>query len=77
MRLAIQKSYGRKGEQIVAANLAAIEAARGSLQELVVPAEAAQARWPSSPSPLPWPRPRPSYRICCCRSCSAAAISCL
>ena len=44
MRLAIQKSYGRKGEQIVAANLAAIEAARGSLQELVVPA--------SEPRPL-------------------------
>ena len=44
MRLAIQKSYGRKGEQIVAANLAAIEAARSSLQELVVPA--------SEPRPL-------------------------
>jgi pyruvate-ferredoxin/flavodoxin oxidoreductase len=40
MRTAIQKSYGRKGEQVVAANLAAIEAARTQLQELVVPAAA-------------------------------------
>jgi pyruvate-ferredoxin/flavodoxin oxidoreductase len=39
MRSAIHKSYGRKGEQIVAANLAAIEAARSGLQELVVPSE--------------------------------------
>ena len=39
MRSAIQKSYGRKGEQVVAANLAAIEAARSGLQELVVPSE--------------------------------------
>jgi pyruvate-ferredoxin/flavodoxin oxidoreductase len=45
MRSAIQKSYGRKGEQVVAANMAAIEAARGSLQELVVPT--------SEPRPLP------------------------
>jgi pyruvate-ferredoxin/flavodoxin oxidoreductase len=39
MRSAIQKSYGRKGAQVVAANLAAIEAARSGLQELVVPCE--------------------------------------
>jgi pyruvate-ferredoxin/flavodoxin oxidoreductase len=39
MRTAIQRSYGRKGEQVVAANLAAIEAARSGLQELVVPSE--------------------------------------
>jgi pyruvate-ferredoxin/flavodoxin oxidoreductase len=37
MRTAIEKSYGRKGEQVVAANLAAIDAARGGLQELEVP----------------------------------------
>ena len=40
IRSAIQRSYGGKGEQVVTANLAAIEAARGSLQELMVPAEA-------------------------------------
>ena len=38
IRSAIQRSYGGKGEQVVTANLAAIEAARGSLQELMVPA---------------------------------------
>ena len=40
IRSAIQRSYGGKGEQVVTANLAAIEAARGSLQELMVPAGA-------------------------------------
>ena len=40
MRSAIRRSYGGKGEQVVTANLAAIEAARGSLQELMVPAGA-------------------------------------
>ena len=54
MRSAIQKSYGRKGEQVVAANLAAIEAARSGLQELVVPSEqqAAQAM-PLAELPIP------------------------
>jgi pyruvate-ferredoxin/flavodoxin oxidoreductase len=44
MRLAIHKSYGRKGEQVVAANLAAIEAARSGLHELVVPSEQQSAQ---------------------------------
>jgi pyruvate-ferredoxin/flavodoxin oxidoreductase len=44
MRTAIQRSYGRKGEQVVAANLAAIEAARSGLQELVVPSEQQSAQ---------------------------------
>jgi pyruvate-ferredoxin/flavodoxin oxidoreductase len=54
MRSAIQQSYSRKGEQVVAANLAAIEAARSGLQELVVPSEqqAAQAM-PLAELPIP------------------------
>ncbi|MBD1195214.1 pyruvate:ferredoxin (flavodoxin) oxidoreductase [Vulcanococcus sp. Clear-D1] len=44
MRTAIQRSYCRKGEQVVAANLAAIEAARSGLQELVVPSEQQSAQ---------------------------------
>ena len=54
MRSAIQKSYGRKGEQVVAANLAAIEAARSGLQELVVPSEQQTARaMPLAELPIP------------------------
>ena len=51
IRTAIQKSYGRKGAQVVAANLEAIEAARTQLQELVVPA----ATEPTALAELPIP----------------------
>jgi pyruvate-ferredoxin/flavodoxin oxidoreductase len=52
MRTAIQKSYGRKGEQVVAANLAAIDAARSSLQELEVPQPQAEPM-PLAELPVP------------------------
>jgi pyruvate-ferredoxin/flavodoxin oxidoreductase len=57
MRSAIHKSYGRKGERVVAANLAAIEAARSGLQELVVPSEqqSAQAETTKPLADLPIP----------------------
>ena len=55
MRSAIQKSYGGQGVQVVAANLAAIEAAKESLEELLVPraAEPALATTPLAELPVP------------------------
>jgi pyruvate-ferredoxin/flavodoxin oxidoreductase len=56
MRTAIETSYGRKGEQVVAANLAAIEAARGGLHEVEVPRDVvgpAAAEAPLAELPVP------------------------
>ena len=55
MGSAIKASYGRKGEQVVAANLAAMEAARSKLQELTLPADVApvMAEAPLSALPIP------------------------
>jgi pyruvate-ferredoxin/flavodoxin oxidoreductase len=55
MRSAIQASYGGKGEQVVAANLAAMEAARSSLEELQVPAAEAGATTDTTLADLPVP----------------------
>ena len=52
MRSAIRTSYGRKGDRVVAANLAAIEAARGSLEELAIPADALATAVDSEQAPL-------------------------